>query len=97
MIGLSFKDFALLTPFEFSEVCNAWHEWREDETRGAWERQRWLGCVSIQPHIKNRITPQELMPLPWDKQSKPNTPKSETLTHEQHLERIRELNKRLEC
>jgi len=49
----------------------------------------------IQPHLgkKHRITPEKLLPLPWDKKTaKKDAPK---LTPEQHRERMKELVERL--
>ncbi len=28
---------------------------------------RMLACITIQPHIKNKLTPQKLLPLSWEK------------------------------
>lgn len=35
-----------------------------------WERTRILAAILIQPHVKQRITPQKLLPLPWDADAK---------------------------
>lgn len=48
----------------------AWHDEREQAERSAWERMRIAAAVGIQPHVKSRITPQELIPLPWDTEKK---------------------------
>ncbi len=42
--------------------------------------------ICIQPHIKKKITPRQLIPLPWDNIShKPDTPR---LTPEEKRERF---------
>ena len=38
----------------------------ESHNRDAWERTRILAAISIQPHIKNKITHKQLLPMPWD-------------------------------
>lgn len=63
-------DFRLMTPDEFRAVCKAWSEGQENRERGRWERMRLLASIVIQPHVKRRITPERLLPLPWDKEKK---------------------------
>ena len=38
----------------------------------AWERMRILATITIQPHVKNHLTPASLLPFPWDNQPHPN-------------------------
>ena len=65
--GISFSDFCILTPGEFAQVCRRQRE-REDELeRARWERMRLLAAITVQPHCKKKITPERLLPLPWDK------------------------------
>lgn len=66
-VGMSLGDFRLLTPAEFGAVGKAWSEGQENRERGGWERMRLLASITIQPHVKRRVTPQKLLPLPWDK------------------------------
>lgn len=67
-VGMSLGDFRLLTPGEFGSVGKAWGERRETSERGRWERMRLLASISIQPHVRRRLTPERLLPLPWDKE-----------------------------
>lgn len=55
---------------------------------------RLLATISIQPHVKGKITPQKLLPLPWDYKKAPraDAPK---LTKEQKHDRFRDLLHRL--
>lgn len=53
---------------EFEAICKAWAEREENLRRDRWERTRMLASITIQPHITKRITPHQLMPLPWDKE-----------------------------
>lgn len=66
-MGLSYGDFCRLTPGEFRAVCRAHAGRLEAEYRTAWERTRTLAAVCVQPHVKKRLTPQQLLPFPWDK------------------------------
>lgn len=65
-LGLSLADFSALSPSEFGECCRAWHEERESRLRDDWERMRLLATITIQPHVKGKLKPQQLLPLPWD-------------------------------
>ena len=69
-VGLSLDDFCRLTPGEFEAVCKAWHDLHEDEMRDSWERMRMSATIGIQPHIKGKITPEKLLPFPWEKSKK---------------------------
>lgn len=68
---------------EFDAICRAWREHEDAATRDAWERMRLLAAISIQPHVKRKVTPRQLLPLPWDtdsawqKQSAPQLSPSE--------------------
>lgn len=93
-VGMSRRDFCECYFDEFESIFNAWHDMREGRQRDAWERVRTLGAICIQPHIKNRVTPQKLLPMPWDKKAitKKETPK---LTAEEKRKRFEELVHRL--
>lgn len=67
VVGLSFSDFCSLTPSEFAEVCKHQRGHEEDLERSRWERMRLLAAITVQPHCKKKITPERLLPLPWDK------------------------------
>lgn len=69
-VGLSLDDFCSLTPGEFEAVSKAWHEMHEDEMHDSWERMRMNATISIQPHIKGKMTPEKLLPFPWEKRKK---------------------------
>ena len=91
-IGLSLEDFCALTPAEFAAACKAYAEEREQGERRSWERMRLLAAVCIQPHVRKRISPQQLIPLPWDKA--PRKEKTEIPSAGQALRRLKEITKR---
>ena len=66
-MGMGLDDFCRLTPSEFSATFAAWQRQREADDRAEWERVRLHACITIQPHIKGKMTPQRLLPFPWEK------------------------------
>ncbi len=86
------EDFCLCTVDEFEGICAAWSEHQERLERQSWERTRILAAICIQPHVKNRIRPERLLPLPWDKanQKRPKQT-NEELTPEERLKRFEKL------
>lgn len=68
VIGLGFDDFCALTPAETAAVFTAYRDKVDGRRRDAWERMRMSACIGIQPHVKKKITPTRLLPLPWDRQ-----------------------------
>lgn len=66
MCRLTFEDFCLLTPFEFSEVVSAVHEQEELHQRETWEQLRVLGTLTVSPWAKGSLKPRDVLPLPWD-------------------------------
>lgn len=55
-----------LTPEEADAVCHSYNEAEEQRDRGAWERMRMLAAITIQPHVKKRISPKNLIQFPWE-------------------------------
>lgn len=73
---MSLEDFCNCEFDEFESIVRAWQEMRNGNMRGEWERMRTLAAIIIQPHVKKRVTPRQLIPLPWDRKSR--TPTSGT-------------------
>lgn len=88
-VGLGYDDFCRLTPGEFKAVSDSFIELREADRREDWERMRILATVTIQPHIKNKLTAKKLLPLPWDNEVKT----AEIASKEESLGRLNTLNK----
>ena len=65
-IGMSVDDFCKCDFDEFEAICRAWQEMTDAHYRNLWERMRTLASITIQPHIRKKITPKQLIPLPWD-------------------------------
>lgn len=66
VVGMRLDDFERLAPGEFSAVCQAFAERQDAERQDAWEMMRLHASISVQPHLMKRITPRQLLPLPWD-------------------------------
>ena len=95
-IGMSHDDFCKSTYGEFESITRAWREMIENRSRESWEQTRTMAAISIQPHIKKRITPRQLLPMPWDN-LKSSVPKHDraVLTAEERVARFNALSERL--
>lgn len=69
--GLSYEDFSLLTPAEFSAVARSREEYEERQMRDGWERARIVGTLCVSPWSKGRLEPSKVLPLPWDGKDRP--------------------------
>lgn len=72
VVGMRLDDFCRLSPEEFSSVSEAFSHNQEQHVEDSWERMRLLAAITIQPHCKNRIRKEQLVPLPWDRKNKDN-------------------------
>lgn len=95
-IGLSFDDFCLLLPGEFEAICDQWQQMRQADRQSDWERTRISAAIGIQPHVKNRVTPRQLLPLPWDEESPRMTKDKKTEAPASTRERFEQLQKRVD-
>ncbi len=88
-MGMSRSDFCACTPAEFAAAVKSWREAEESRRRDAWERMRLLALMTVQPHVKQRLSPSKLMPLPWDGEAKAAVPeKAEPCTAEESRRRL---------
>jgi hypothetical protein len=87
------ETFDILTPEEFSEIMAKYNDHLESTMHDEWERARIMAAILIQPHITRKITPEKLLPLPWDK--KRNKTKAPAISKEEHLQRFRDIKHRL--
>lgn len=95
-IGLSYDDFCRMDFEEFASVHQAYTEQRDTDFKDAWMRMRMLATITLQPHLNKgqRLSPEKLLPLPWDR--KPQKPSiKEELTPEQRRQRMREMVEKL--
>ncbi len=66
-MGMCPGDFRHFTPAEFEVVTSEFSADRQEQTRDRWECMRLLASITIQPHVRRKLTPRQLLPLPWDK------------------------------
>lgn len=94
---MSHDDFCKCYYEEFESICKAWREMTEGQNRDAWERARTVATIVIQPHLKkgSKITPQQLIPLPWDKKKRNIRSEAPELTAEEKRKRFEEVAHRL--
>ncbi len=93
-MGMSRKDFCACTPHEFEEAARAFRQWHEAQRHDEWERMRLLACITVQPHVKGRVTPQGLMPLPWDNAGRQQKAAAPAMSREEQRKRFERLAKR---
>lgn len=96
-IRLTYDDFCKMDFEEFAAVYKAYAEQRDTDFKDEWQRMRLLAAIVIQPHLaKNRkITPEKLLPFPWDKKRTKRSNDKPELTPEQQRKRMAELADKL--
>lgn len=94
-IHLSFDDFCRLTPVEFEHVYKEFQDKCEVDYKDGWARMRMLATIVIQPHLKKKITPQQLLPFPWENATTKQEESTRQLTAAESLKRFEELAKKV--
>lgn len=89
--GMSRDEFCTFYVDEFEAVAAEWNKMTEAAERANWERMRLGAAIGIQPHVRRRITPRQLVPLPWDNDERPPRPEAPQLTPEERLKRFETL------
>lgn len=92
-LGMSLQDFCSCTPSEFNKVYAAWHDKEMRRIREGWEQTRTICICSMQPYSKKRLVPQDVMPLPWDRDGRQKEKEPE-LTREERKARYEAAKKR---
>lgn len=65
------EDFLVSTPDELEAIFKAHSKERELAQQTEWERMRLHAAMTMQPHCKNRLNPQTLLPFAWEHKSRP--------------------------
>lgn len=94
-VRLSLDDFCGLTPGEFASVARAHADLEESRHRDDWERMRMLAAMTMQPHVKNKLRPQTLLPFPWEHGRNGGSRAAERVSVEEAKRRRKELMERL--
>ena len=99
LLYIRFVDGCKIFKIHFTKivVTQPYAAQRDTDFKDKWERMRLLATITIQPHLaKNKkITPEKLLPLPWDKKRKQEERKAPKLTAAQQRKRMEELVKKL--
>ena len=66
VVGMALTEWQTLSPNEWTATAEAYNKAEEQHFRTEWERMRMLATISVQPHVKNRLTPSRLLPFPWE-------------------------------
>ena len=94
-MGMGLDDFCRLTLPEFAAALEAWRELREQADRAEWERVRLHACITISPHVKGKMSPQRLLPFPWEKKKpqgkSPAAKQEKPLSKEEALRRYEQV------
>lgn len=85
-IGMLVSEFLDMDMDEFRAVYQAWNEREEMREQSAWERTRILATMCVQPYSKKRLSPKDVLPLPWDKERKKSV--SEVVSKEEAKKRL---------
>lgn len=62
-MGMSYADFARLTPDEFELVYRQWHT---THVREPWEMARFMACCTLQPYSKRALKARDVCHFAWD-------------------------------
>lgn len=94
---MGYGDFCRLDFDEFSAVYKAYAEQRDANFKDNWQRMRLLAAIVIQPHLdrRHKVTPEKLLPFPWDKAQVTKKKKQRGITPEKQRERMEGLVRKL--
>ena len=94
---MSLREFEMLTPGEWRATCQSWHKTREQMSRETWYQVRWLGTVTVQPHVRKTLSPRDLLRFPWEDDTKTSAPRMSREEHERRMaDAIRRMGKYLD-
>ena len=92
VIGLRVDDFLLMYVDEYEAVLRSYREAREQEYRDGWERMRMNASVCVQPHVRKKMSPKDIMRFPWDNEHRNKKPLP---TREEAMAEYRNLMERI--
>ena len=94
---MPFEQFCLLTPAELQGVFDAYARDARRREQAEWERLRIHAYLCVLPQVSGskKLTPEQLLPLPWDREQQAPTP-APKITTEQSRQRADELLRRFE-
>ena len=87
---MSLDDFVRLTPDEFEAVAAKISEREDERRRDGWEQARIVAKMAVSPYLKQDMSLEQFMPLPWDEKKK-----VKILSKEEDRKRMEEIVKRV--
>ena len=93
---MSLSDFEALSPVEFRAVCERYRQAEEERLHDRWERMRLLATIVVQPSLRKKMTPRQLLKFPWDTEQERRKDEGMKLSKEEHLNRFKEILKKIE-
>jgi len=72
-IGMSYGDFCLCTPSEFTAVAEQWGKKAEADYRTGWDRARTIAVAALQPYSKKELKMTDILLFTWDKEEERDT------------------------
>lgn len=69
ILGFCFSEVLDFTLRELALMKEAREKVDYNKERGEWERSRWMAALIMQPHLKKRLSPQDICRFPWEKQA----------------------------
>lgn len=87
---MSFHDFCLYTIDELEWIFHYRNEERKAQEKQRWERMRLHAVLTMQPHCKNRLRAETILPFPWDHESDDLEEPDPVLDREEALRRFEE-------
>ena len=64
---MGYADFCRLTPAQFAEAWQAHARRAEELEQSEWARTRWLATLLLQPHVRKRLSPRDVLVFPWER------------------------------
>lgn len=89
---MSYEDFCLCTPSEFSAVADNWRQREDALNRRSWEQVRNIMMAQLQPYSSKRLRAQDIMKFDWDKKKTP--PRTVEKSTRERMEEMRNRLKR---
>jgi hypothetical protein len=94
-VGLGYDELYDLTPRAFNNKLVGFNSYQEHKIQNDWERTRMVVHSTLSPHSKKKLKPKEILPFPWDKNTKIKLSSPEHIqdVKARHEEILKKLNK----
>lgn len=80
MLGIPLQELYDMELWEFLSAYQGYQRKEEVREIGELEKMRWLASVLLSPHLKNNISPKDLLPLPGDNVPQSDIPEADIET-----------------